>query len=556
MRRFIASVIVSVCVAGCVSDGGIGSRNPFQTEPAAPASAGYRPIRQAQIPLDGLLWSVVCNEFTGAERPKTCAEQSSVGAEKLTRLMAGVAQTPSADRARIRNEIVGQLFFSSTANCNVYLQSVRSGQVATRTGSDIVSSLMGFLGSIAKTESDASMFAGLSGLSTSLGASADRNIFAEVGVELIADEIYKIRANQRALIEAKLALPYASWPIGLAMTDIYEFHGSCSLLKGLSAMRTAVATRDAAVKAARGAAVEAARAGGDGNTVAAAVVGVEQAFSANRSPDRVASASVSSGLGNADLEVMRGAAMSCLDAARNRATADLAAPVSDLLGKVATVCKPLTVASPEWALRYVAIVREEIDGASQALDEAREAQRLYEAGVSARSNESQARGQAQAARDAVTAAPADEAAKEKLTKATEAEEIAMQARQIAEDAAVAAAKKLPTGHHADKALGEAFSAVEATVKRRIVADMSYVEGVRAAVVRYGLTAGEQGATAAQVVQGQSATAGVLADGDPVIVAMIAAARTVAENPGLAQNGLMAARAAQAQAQVLSNYAGP
>src|SRR5690606_6326264 len=126
--------------------------------------------------------------------------------------------------------------------------------------------------------STARALSALGAWSTASGATWDRNVYAEQAAEMIAEEIRKLRVTERATLEAKYTRSYDQWPLATALTDVADFHNSCSMLRGISLIQDAVANRERSVRAARQAAMAALNAGGDGVAVAAAVAGVESIF--------------------------------------------------------------------------------------------------------------------------------------------------------------------------------------------------------------------------------------------------------------------------------------
>lgn len=180
-----------------------------------------------------------------------------------------------AQKVQVRNMIVGQLLDASVANCGVYLSNVRGSQVSTRIGFDLLTGGLSTAGSVASPERSAKLLSGLGSFSNGAGASVDRDIFAQTGVELVAKEIQDARNTVRTRIETKkVEKSYQDWDLGAALADVSDYHAMCSLMWGLGRLQNVVAQNDLAVKAARAAAARVLAAGGTGKEVNAALAGV------------------------------------------------------------------------------------------------------------------------------------------------------------------------------------------------------------------------------------------------------------------------------------------
>ncbi|MBO9547068.1 hypothetical protein [Caulobacter sp.] len=231
----------------------------------------------------------------------------------------------------IRNSVLSQLIAASTANCSIYLQGLRGGQVTARLSSDLAATTFGIAGSLTEPVRSAKILAGLAAASTSAGASIDRTVFAQQGAELIADAVVQLRNEGRQRLETKMQQDDLSkWTMGLAIADFYEFHGDCSMLRGLSRMREAIATREQEVRAIRTTAAAIARSGGSGTEVAAAVAGVSSTLGRK---EETSSSTPSSSMG-LDLELMRGEALKCFDIVKDQvdvvATSTLEDPTASI----------------------------------------------------------------------------------------------------------------------------------------------------------------------------------------------------------------------------------
>lgn len=205
-------------------------------------------------------------------------ESSTTTEAQFASLINTFEQSTSEGRkAQVRNAVVGQLLRASTDNCNVYLKSLRGSQVASRTGFDLLTGGLSTAGGIAAPERTARLLSALSAFTNGAGASIDRDIFAEQGVEVVAQQIKLTQDALRATILGNETKSYAQWDLGSALGDVANFHGECSMLRGLANVQNAVATRDADLRAARAVAARVLAAGGSGLQVNAALVGLADA---------------------------------------------------------------------------------------------------------------------------------------------------------------------------------------------------------------------------------------------------------------------------------------
>jgi hypothetical protein len=246
MIRVVLAAACAVALAGCAT-GKIDTRYPFPTEAASPVSkAGGAPLRQMQVDLGALLVSRLTKD--GGVVPSTVPSPITTQSQ-LDQAIAAVRD--AGHPKQVRNDVVASWVAASTANCGVYVQALRSGQVTTRLATDFFSGGLAAASSLAAPVRTAKLLSALSAFSTAEGASVDRNIFAQQGAELVADAILQMRAEDRTKIEASMARSYDEWPMGLAMADLFDFHKDCSMLRGFTRMRVALEQREQDVAATR-----------------------------------------------------------------------------------------------------------------------------------------------------------------------------------------------------------------------------------------------------------------------------------------------------------------
>lgn len=290
--RLIVTAALGAWLAGCVY-----TRNGFEArfEPAPMyGDARGDGVRESHVRLQDLLVSELAQHgvairFQGyrGSRDESTYPPLSTGAadtrrivwisgrsdaEVLDQLVASVDET--SNPVAVRNDVAAALIDASVRNCNVYLQSLRGGQVGARLATDLFSATFAGASSLIQPESTAQILAALAGLSTTTGASVDRNVFAQQGAELVADAIDQLRAERRGMIEQRLTEGYSTYPMGLALADLSEFHGDCSMLRGFARLREVVIAREQTVDAIRAAAVAVQQSGGSGSEVVAALAGL------------------------------------------------------------------------------------------------------------------------------------------------------------------------------------------------------------------------------------------------------------------------------------------
>lgn len=320
MRIWFA-ILASMSMAAC-STGAINGRWPYPVEPAAASGLGEEPLREHQVDLPALLESEL-----EAQGVRVNTDGSSRA--QFDQLVAMVDQAKRPED--IRRDVAAAWINASTANCNVYLQALRSGQVSSRLMTDFFSGAFATAASLATPPASADILAGLSAFSTAQGSSVDRNIFAQQGAELVAEAIVQIRAERRAQIESRLRRPYNEYPLGLTLADLYEFHGDCSMLRGFARMREAVVAREQTVQSVREAAAAVQRSGGGPEQIVAALSALE------RAPE-TGSGLLSSPSLDADLSRFRSDGLKCLELASAALTTGAAADADGALAAAADAC--------------------------------------------------------------------------------------------------------------------------------------------------------------------------------------------------------------------------
>ena len=251
--RVTGALIALISLTACASGSNLDPNAAFRTEPAAVASVSGVQLREYQLDLSQQLTKPDCSPKSVAMPPGTDTSAAQVAAQKeLTRLVRCTEEEPDlAVRKALRNELVSDLIMASNANCNVYLLGLRGGQVTARMTTDTVSTTSGIIGALVKPAGTIRAFSAISALSTALGASVDRNIFAMQSAELAADAIKHLREDDRTVLDQKKTRDYDDWPIGEAVADVLDYHSDCSMLRGLTRMHDALTTREAAVSATR-----------------------------------------------------------------------------------------------------------------------------------------------------------------------------------------------------------------------------------------------------------------------------------------------------------------
>jgi hypothetical protein len=182
----------------------------------------------------------------------------------------------AADRPS-RNAIIGQMIAASEKNCENYLLGLREAQITGRTTASLGAVTFGLAGGLTSPARNANILSSIGSLFSTTGAVLDRNLFAEQGIELIVIQIRQMRDETRTKIEANMAKPtYGEYPIGLALADVFRYHGQCNVMSGLSRLDQVVRDRDSTVRATNIVASELAARGATGQQIAAAVAGVSQ----------------------------------------------------------------------------------------------------------------------------------------------------------------------------------------------------------------------------------------------------------------------------------------
>jgi hypothetical protein len=288
-----AAIVALVCLATGAYLSGCSTRDigivtdplppvqPLQAPSYVPSPTSLNPLRygnprgriQGEHQAD-----VVASLAAATGSPETSSSQ--VSEATLARLIDKFEKdTSDARKAQVRNEIVGQILVAAEDNCAAYLKAVRGSQVASRTSFDILTSGLTTAGAIASPERSARLLAALGSASNGIGASFDRDVFAEKGVELVAQEIDRVQTDLRTAIEQNKKQSYADWDLGSAIADISTYHNECSMLRGLARVQDAVANRDSNLKTVRQVVARVIAAGGTANQVNAALAGVVDAAS-------------------------------------------------------------------------------------------------------------------------------------------------------------------------------------------------------------------------------------------------------------------------------------
>lgn len=351
MRKMIAFA-VSLSLAGCAT-GAINRPGRLPTEAAAAAKGpDGTPLRQRQIDLAAILRSELRQAgvtISSDQAPSGAVDDNTLyigsGPTSLDLLIAATDRAGANSRA-VRNDVITSWMSASTANCAVYVQSLRGGQVGSRLVTDFLAGGFAAASSLATPEGSARILAALSAFSTAEGASIDRNVFAQQGAELVADAILQLRAESRARLEAKLTTNYIDYPMGLALVDLHEFHNDCSMLRGLARMREAILAREQTVQTIRSAAAAVQRAGGSPQEIVA-VIGALQDGTTPAAAPAVSRARADGG----DLAGLHAAAAGCLDELKGILRSESSKTTDAALTDVAQT-NPACAAQAGWAGRY------------------------------------------------------------------------------------------------------------------------------------------------------------------------------------------------------------
>lgn len=344
MRHILLGGLLAAALGGCASHRTPNDGWP-RMEAITPSMVGGTPLREYQVDVVALMRQAICES---ADKPAGCAVAADAGTP-YGEYAAYLTLGDEVGSEAVRNTVVSQVVAASVHNCHIYLQSLRGGQVAARTGTDLVTSTMSVAGAALEPLSTSRALSSLAALSTSYGATWDRNVYADQAAEMIADELRKLRLTEREALESKYALPYAEWPMAVAMADVAEFHHSCTMLRGISLIQDAVVNRERSVRAVRIAATEARDAGGGPDAVVAAVSGVARAFLGTSDFDRGLTA-LAPGLtiGSRDLEAAIASGRACL--------ADLIVDGRRKEIEIATVTACQMSADHPWRDQFIAVV--------------------------------------------------------------------------------------------------------------------------------------------------------------------------------------------------------
>lgn len=226
----------------------------------------------------------------GCEGGEAAGKGRDAYAARYMCLVARLDEQSALEKKKIRNSLSTQLIHASSVNCRSYLWGLRGTQMGGRIAADVFTGAFSLAATVNQHLPSAQLLSGLGAFSSATGASVDRSAFADTGVEIISEEILKMRRHSRGHLEAQMTRSYEDYPLGLALADVSDYHQDCSVMRGLSQMQTELAQREAQVAVSRLTALRIAQAGGDGSAVAAAVGGVADAYStfSARGQDQVA----------------------------------------------------------------------------------------------------------------------------------------------------------------------------------------------------------------------------------------------------------------------------
>lgn len=251
----------------------------IQLEPETPI--GYDGERPSNLTVDVIAF--LRSELDDTPCPRLSPRRERHAAVRAAQrefscLLGVLERQDEARRQRVRNSLATQLVHASNVNCRTFLWSLRGTQVGSRLASDIFTSGFTLAGSLHQNPRTAQIFSGLGSLTSASGASIDRAVFAQAGVEIITEQVIAMRRDGRTRIEQNLQKSYTVYPLGLALADIADYHLDCSVVRGLSRMQEELHRREEAVRVSRQTALRVMESGGSAAAVAAAVGGVADVY--------------------------------------------------------------------------------------------------------------------------------------------------------------------------------------------------------------------------------------------------------------------------------------
>lgn len=175
-------------------------------------------------------------------------EQSATPGRRLDEALScfAVFAEQSPERAaRVRNQIQERLLAASEQRCSNYKMYVQRSQSQMSFASGTFTSLFAAAGAITKSIEGAKTLAGLSGLSSAVGAEYNQAYFANLAAHVIAAGIDRQRARIYEQIYTNgQSQPIDKYALQAAIRDAFHYHGACTMTSGLIEAQDAIRVAD------------------------------------------------------------------------------------------------------------------------------------------------------------------------------------------------------------------------------------------------------------------------------------------------------------------------
>ena len=194
------------------------------------------------------------NAADNDSHPKYC--EGKTAKNQNTSYACALADATSLQEEKyktLRNSVVGALISASNVNCAVYLRNLRGDQAYARVISDWVGIGAGGWAQTLKAPSHVKEATVIGTGAVAGGAAFDRDVFANAAIEIVTQSVETTRTNELKEIQGKFNASPSDWPIGLAVSDVLNYHNECDLNHALSHMSSTVQQRETLVQAVRNA---------------------------------------------------------------------------------------------------------------------------------------------------------------------------------------------------------------------------------------------------------------------------------------------------------------
>lgn len=182
-----------------------------------------------------------------AEKAKA-DEASATPGRRLDEALGCFAQLVERDRLRAeraRNQIQERMLAASEQRCADFKMYLQRTQAVANFASGTLTSLFAAAGAITKSVEGAKTFAGLSGLSSAVGAEYSQAYFASLAAHVIVAGIDRQRARiYEQIYVSGQSQPIEKYTLQAAIRDAFRFHGSCALTSGLIEAQDAIRVAD------------------------------------------------------------------------------------------------------------------------------------------------------------------------------------------------------------------------------------------------------------------------------------------------------------------------